>query len=280
MTPIQGNSLPVTRKRTKWRSFQESLTEAKLKRIQEAWAGRWFSDSWETSPQRMGEPWVVRCVPVTKVWEGMFMLALSLRQRHKGSWKVVLWTIRKDFLHLSRGSPKCWNFHGKSLHSCLGMGDINHDICLIKNNLLHCLQMPRIIHRTNTIFLLSTKGQRHSWLIQRCFSKINASFRAVRELAGQNSSEGNSSRADDLRAKGREGTVTRGRAGAAERRGPGDQEGVICACLPYSSYPVGLQSFLVIPAFLILPGPTLTSSHSGNLATTQVYNALSFTRLF
>lgn len=107
---------------------------------------------------------------------GCVYVGLDFEAEAQGSWNVVLWTTRSDFLQFSRGSPKCWNFHGKPVHSCLGMGDNHHDLCLIKNNSLHCLQKPRIIHRTNTIFLLSTKGQRHSWLIQRCFSKISASF--------------------------------------------------------------------------------------------------------
>lgn len=208
MTPIQGNSSPVTRKRTKWRSFPGISDRSQVGKNSGSLSWKmlfWFLGN---KPSVYGGAMGCVLCPRHQSLRGPeFMLALTLRQRHKDSWKVVLWTIRNDFLHLSGGSPKCWNFHGKPLHSCLGMGDINHDICLIKNYLLHCLQMPRIIHRTNTIFLLSTKRQRHSWLIQRCFSKINASFRAFRELAGQNSSEGNSSRADDLREKGRKGTV-------------------------------------------------------------------------
>lgn len=136
-------------------------------------------------------------------------------------------------------------------------GDNHYDLCLMKNNSLHCLQKPGIIHSTNTIFPLSTKGQRHSWLIQRCFSKINAIFKVFWELAGQNSSKGSE---QNRWAQGRRprGTMTGGKASAAE----GDQGTRKELSVPVYHIPsVCFQSFLIIPVFLILPGPTLTSSH-------------------
>ena len=50
-------------------------------------------------------------------------------------------------------------------------------------------------------------------------------------------------------------------AGLVLQKGTLDREGVMCACFLCSPYPVGLQSFLIIPVFLILPGPAQTSSH-------------------
>lgn len=97
--------------------------------------------------------------------------------------------------------------------------------------LLLGLRRPRIFHRTKSVcFLLPTKGQRHSLLIQRCGSKVNAS-RAE-------------NRADEHNTEGWEGGWG---AGAVE--GVGQR---CCTCSRYSFYTTWLQFLFIIPVFLIL----------------------------
>lgn len=223
----------------------------------------------------MGEPWVLspKSESVCLHWPGLWGRGRRVVER------LFCGLLGMTFCKSQEGLPDAKISMGSPLHSSLGMGDTHHDLCPIKNNLLPCSPKPRIIHRTNTIFPLSAKGQRHSWLIQRCLCKIHASFKAFWELAGTELKQGEHKQSRWAQGKKTEREHWR-EVRLVLQKGTLDREGVTCACLLCSPYPAGLQSFLTILVFLILPGPAQTSSHSENLAITQVHNELSFARLF
>lgn len=141
----------------------------------------------------MKEPWVVLLSLLTKVWEGCVYIGLNFGAEEQRGLKVCC----EDLLGMSfwkswEGLPNAKISMRSPLHSCLGVGDIRHSISASCRIVYYfaCKSLESSIGQTLFVFPLPTKGQRRSWLIQKCLGKINASFKAFWELAGQSSRAG------------------------------------------------------------------------------------------
>lgn len=128
----------------------------------------------------------------------------------KGVERLLWGPARNILLEVLRGAPKCQNFHGKPFSRLFESGGI---LVMLSASFrivycFACKGLEASTGQTLLVFPLPTKGQRHSSLIQKCHSKIDASFQAFWELAGQSSKVGQRRRADERDTMGDSGDRT------------------------------------------------------------------------
>lgn len=143
---------------------------------------------------------------------------------------------------------------GSHLHSCLGVGDIRHHFCPIQNNLLLCLQKPRIIHRTHIVYFSTPHQRTEAFLVN---PKMPTSRHSENQL-GRAQVQGKSEQKRWAQGKSLRSSSCRERMGAgAAKRAMVEGLGLPTVSL----VPSGNSVFLyIIQIFLIFLGPAHYSS--------------------